>query len=162
MRRSGTVLSGLIALAATAIGVAPAFAAAPIPGHCREFHDKVTIDGARQSVSGMACHRPDGSWQLVPTPGRNVPLNSPLANAGSRPDAYPSYVYYPGYTAPTYADFGLGTGWGPGPYRNPGWRNPGWRMPGGDFTYGFAFWPQFGEDVFEHDRNLRGRHGGWR
>lgn len=75
---SGTVgaLAGIFAVLSA---VPVAAAQPPIPSHCRDFSEMVKIDGARQPVHGMVCHRSDGSWQVVPPPLKKTPLNTPYA-----------------------------------------------------------------------------------
>jgi len=33
--------------------------------YCREYQEKVTIDGKTSSAYGTACRQPDGSWKIV-------------------------------------------------------------------------------------------------
>jgi surface antigen len=33
--------------------------------YCREYQEKVTIDGKSHSAYGTACRQPDGSWKIV-------------------------------------------------------------------------------------------------
>ncbi len=33
--------------------------------YCREFQQEVTIGGRTEQAYGTACHRPDGSWEMV-------------------------------------------------------------------------------------------------
>ena len=33
--------------------------------YCREFQQKVTINGQQQDAYGTACRKPDGSWEIV-------------------------------------------------------------------------------------------------
>lgn len=101
----------------------PAVAAspAPIPSHCRNFSEMVTIDGERQPVHGMVCRRRNGTWQVVPPPIRKMLLNSPYAPAteesagsagGSNAAGYfwsPTELSFPQYCnaqAPTGVELG--------------------------------------------------------
>jgi surface antigen len=34
-------------------------------GPCREFSQRVFIDGRRETAYGVACRQPDGSWRIV-------------------------------------------------------------------------------------------------
>lgn len=34
-------------------------------GPCRDFQERVTIEGRAQQVHGRACRQPDGSWRIV-------------------------------------------------------------------------------------------------
>ncbi|MBC6440108.1 MAG: glycine zipper 2TM domain-containing protein [Rhodospirillales bacterium] len=37
--------------------------------YCREYQTEVTVNGESQQAYGTACRQPDGSWQVVNTPG---------------------------------------------------------------------------------------------
>jgi surface antigen len=34
-------------------------------GPCREFSQRVFIDGRRETAYGVACRQPDGGWRIV-------------------------------------------------------------------------------------------------
>jgi hypothetical protein len=46
------------------VTVAPLGGAVP-SSYCREYQADATIDGRPQPVYGVACYRPDGSWQIL-------------------------------------------------------------------------------------------------
>lgn len=96
-------------------------AGSPRPQTCREFQQKILIDGKEQSAYGTACRQPDGSWRVVSPATTNPPENS-TSNPPSvavvpvpypyyyypAPYAYPyPYPYYRYYWGPRYS-FGFG------------------------------------------------------
>ncbi len=49
---------------------APPVVAAPPPpaysaNYCRDFNQKIVIDGVERNAYGKACLQPDGSWRIV-------------------------------------------------------------------------------------------------
>lgn len=84
----------------------------------------VRIDGERRPVHGMVCRRPDGSWQVVPSPVKKMLLNSPFTPVSAESEsatpgagnaaAYfwnPTELSFPQYCtgqAPTGSDLGWG------------------------------------------------------
>jgi hypothetical protein len=43
----------------------PGLTGSASPGPCREFQQRVTIEGRPQQVHGRACRQTDGSWRIV-------------------------------------------------------------------------------------------------
>jgi hypothetical protein len=49
----------------TIYGPAAPAAGPPPSDYCREYEADATIDGRQQRVTGVACWRPDGTWQIL-------------------------------------------------------------------------------------------------
>jgi surface antigen len=79
----GTALFVGFLCAAPDVAQADVTTTSPPVGTCREVTGQAEIDGVRQSISGLACLRQDGIWQIV----QNWVIPS---------DDY-AYYYGPGY-----------------------------------------------------------------
>lgn len=90
--RQKLLLLGALAGITPVIAVLPARANSE--DYCREYTKTVMLGGQRQHAYGMACYKPDGSWEIVNLNGdkkaRNDVRTIIYADLGARP-YYPSH-----------------------------------------------------------------------
>ncbi len=86
----------------TLIALSLGFGALPMAaqasnGYCREYQQKIRIDGRWVQGYGTACLQPDGSWHAVSAPQSQVLIAPPAPQPYYAPPVhYPSH--HPGYS----------------------------------------------------------------